>query len=101
MSDEIIDRLCDEKEEMEDLVEAAIVFRSGQSSLPEFCEAVDEYMIASGRAWPEGPKRARLDADGTAQPLTEIAAVFPDNGQVLGFPHQVIEYKVRATGEKK
>lgn len=47
-----------------------------------------------------GHPRARLDADRTAKPKTEIAAVFPDNGQVLGFNHQIREYVVRPTKEE-
>ncbi len=39
--------------------------------------------------------KARLDADGTAEPLTEIAAVYPDDGRCIGFPHQVVEYIAR------
>jgi hypothetical protein len=47
-----------------------------------------------------GTPPARLDADGTAKPLTEIVAVYPDDGNVIGFPHQVIEYKARPTKEQ-
>lgn len=42
-------------------------------------------------------RKARLDKNKDAKPLTEIVAVFPDNGQVIGFPHQVEKYIVRGT----
>lgn len=45
--------------------------------------------------------RARLDEDGTAEPLTKIVARVPANDQRVRvhFPHEVIEYELRPTGE--
>jgi len=34
------------------LAEAAVLFRSSASSLPEFCEAVDAFMHVTEREWP-------------------------------------------------
>lgn len=62
----------------------------------ELRESIDEAQNAPDSV---STPRARLDAEGTAKPLTEIAARFPNDGRCIGFAHQVEEYVLRPTKE--